>query len=120
MKIHTKIKLTSVAFIVLLAVGLSASIVGAVLVVTGNTLNFAPLQKPTLALTSNSTSTPWVGDTITLTATLSNSQAGVPVTFYINQAPLSTINTNGAGIAIVNYGVTSTTPIAIYPSATLP
>ena len=119
MKNKTKISLLTVGCIVCAALS-AVSMAGAVLVITGNFLNFNPVAKPTVVLTSNSTATPYVGDTIHFTATLSVQQANIPVTFNINSVPLSTINSNSIGISTFDYTVLDTSHITAYPTASFP
>lgn len=109
---------------IVLALGIFLAISATVLTATGaiiiigNALTFNPQPKPVILMTSNSTSTPYVGDTIHLTATVSPANPGIVITFNLNSVSMGTATTNPQGIATYDYVVPSTTPFTIYPSAT--
>ena len=86
----------------LLATVLTAGIVFALTTVTSNHLIGTSTPKVTLTLTGN-TSGSVVGDTFILVATLSNSEAGILVTFYDNDVVLGAVMTNGVGVASFPY-----------------
>jgi len=116
-----KTKMSLLAFGCIVCAALSAvSMAGAVLVITGNFLNFDPVAKPTVQIVSNSTSTPYVGDTIHFVATLSVQTANIPVTLNINSVPLLTVNSNTQGVSTFDYKVLDTTHITAYPTASFP
>jgi P pilus assembly chaperone PapD len=110
-------KYTFAAIILVIMATASFTAAGA-LVITGNTLNFTPQAKPTVVLTSNSTATPYVGDTIHLTALISPPSTPAQVAFIVNgvsKAVVPAVN----GQATYDYVVPDTTALAIYPSATI-
>jgi len=61
---------------------------------------------PTMLLAENAT-TSYVGDTLQLTATLSDESVGVLVTFYQNGTPMGTTTTVNGGVATLDYAITS-------------
>ena len=76
-----------------------------------NTITITP-QITSLLLSTNS-ETPAVGDTVTLTLTLSEAVSGVPVTFYVNGTPTGPINTV-SGVATLPVAITDLTVLTCY------
>ena len=90
------------------------TVYGAGYLMTSNSVTINPTAQFTLTL-SPDTSTPVVGDTVTLTATCNDNTFNGDVTF----SSLGT-RTAVAGVATITFVPTSTTPVTITASATHP
>jgi len=114
MKALTKATALLVACILLSAIAVSSLVAYGVITLTSNPETFSTASAGTLALALNSSS-PFIGDTLKLTATLSHPQTGATVYFVFNgtfQAGSATTNANG--VAVLNYAINSvyTTTVA--------
>ena len=118
MKIQQKIKVLTAATAIFAVLAISLFTAAGAIIITGNTLNFNPVDKPTCLLSSNCTSTPYVGDTIELTAAITPTTAQGSVTFWINGRSAATVATVN-GLATYDYKIPDKTALAIYPTATL-
>ena len=97
MKTSIKAKILLATCIVLALTMVSSLIAYGAITLTSNTVTIIPKASPTLTLIANST-TPYIGDTVHLTATISGStQTGVAVYFFSNSTQVGvTTTTNGA------------------------
>jgi len=107
-------------FAVCLAIVCAVSgIAYAAITITGNQVTITPKPDPTIALTVNN-ATPYVGDTVIFTATLSIAQAGVDIAIkFVNGTQLGSAVTSAAGVATLNYVVVSSASFTVQPYATL-
>jgi hypothetical protein len=120
MKIKSKIAALSTTSLILLIVAAIIMTAAGALIITSNTLDFAPKDKPTILLSSNSTNTPYVGDTVQFTAVITPKPASpVPVTFYINANVFGTVNTIN-GLATYNYEIPTNGGFTGHATATIP
>ena len=77
-----------------------------------------PTPSPTLVLASNTT-TPYIGDAIKLTATLSTHQPGIAVTFYMGSANIGIAATDGNGNAVLETDPLAAGTKTFYASCTI-
>ena len=90
--------------IILAAILVTAGVALAAYLITSNTVNVTVLTQATMTLQANSTSLT-VGDTVQLTATLSDGAAssGLAVTFLDGATTLATVNADTSGVAVYAY-----------------
>lgn len=106
-KMENKRKKTIVtALVIILAITIPlAGYVTASYVLNSNHVSGTAQQPATLTLTANNSNVV-VGDTLKLTAHLSDNKAGVPIQFYNASTELNpTVNTDSSGNAVVYYAV---------------
>ena len=94
---------------IILAIVVAVAIVGVGVyaLVTSNVVTITP-QISSLALAADEIN-PTYGSIVTLTATLSQTVENIPVTFYINDNPISTINTDSSGEASMSISIDTMT-----------
>lgn len=78
----------------------------AIYTMTSNTISGTPTPQATLSLAINNP-TPLVGETVTLTAHVSDNTVGVPITLTNNGVTVATVNTDASGNAVFQVVVNS-------------
>jgi len=86
--------------------------------IQSNTVTVTPSAPPSITLAVDNP-TPYVGATVTFTATIGSSVNGVLVTFKSGTTTLGSATTAGGGIATLTYLITSTTILSAIASATV-
>ena len=85
--------------------------------ITSNPVTVSPQSTPTILMTVNN-ALPYVGDTVTFTATLSNQQSNVPVVFQnAAHVVLGTVNTDANGVAVFPFLITSLDAFTVHGDA---
>jgi len=107
-------KIKTVMLIVCIALAVTLASVAAINYLTinsGNSVTNTVVSAPslTVALDGQTTGTvyTYVGDTLVLTATLSDGSSGVVVTFLLGSTPMGTATTVSGGVATYDYTVTA-------------
>ena len=107
--------LTVILAVVAALAVISVGIVVAVQIVS-NTVTVNPLPTPGLILQVDDT-TPYVGNSITLTATLSVPSTGITVEFFAGATSIGSSTTTAGGVATKTYVVPSTAMFTVTAKA---